>query len=912
MRFFFYIVFLQFFTLSLVPILAQGFLHTNNQHIVDGNGNEVILRGMGLGGWMLQEGYMLQTSSFANAQYEIRQTIEDLIGEANTDAFYDAWLANHCTKADIDSLASWGFNSVRLPMHYNLYTLPIEEEPVAGENTWLDKGFELTDSLLSWCEANNMYLILDLHAAPGGQGMESGISDYDPTKPSLWESQENRDKTVALWQRLAERYADEPWIGGYDLINEVNWNLPGNALLRELYEEITDSIRAVDNNHIIFIEGNWFANDFTGLTPPWDDNMVYSFHKYWSINDQGSIQWVLDMRQTHNVPLWCGEAGENSNTWFTDAIKLLEENNIGWAWWPMKKVESISGPLSVRKSPEYQTLINYWEGNASNPGATFATDALMALAEDLKIENTKYQKDVIDAMFRQVETDETVPFFKHRIPGLIFATDFDLGPNGAAYSDDVTATYHVSNGTFTAWNNGWAYRNDGVDIEACSDADTSNGFNIGWLTADEWINYTVQIDSTAAYALTFRMATQVGGAKFHIELDDHQLTESILVSNTGGWQSWRDLNIFDVVLPEGEHVFKLYIEQGEFNLNYFECHSPTAPDSLPMNVVAAEAGSDGFTVTVDFTKPLQAPLPAAPGGFTLTANGESRTISDYSINETGYQIILTIDEQLFFEDALLLSYADGEITDSYGQPLQAFTDLNVTKAQPDRLQIPGRIQAEDYTFNQGFQFETTTDDGGGQNLGWSDPGDFIEYLVTINTAGTYNIDYRSASQNNGGRIKVDLIDSSGTQFVHSITLPVTGGWQSWTTTSKAAELPAGRYTLRMTCLTGGYNLNWFEFSSVTGIEEDLVVLPDRYALFQNYPNPFNPLTTFRFLLKDSGPVTLKIFNVLGQKVATLINRRMPAGDHQVVWKADDFSSGLYFYQLKAGEFTSTKRLLLQK
>ena len=95
---------------------------------------------------MLQEGYMLQTAGFANAQYQIRAKIEGLIGAADTDLFYDAWLANHVRKIDIDSLKSWGFNAVRLPMHYNLFTLPIEDEPVAGQNTWLDKGFELTDS----------------------------------------------------------------------------------------------------------------------------------------------------------------------------------------------------------------------------------------------------------------------------------------------------------------------------------------------------------------------------------------------------------------------------------------------------------------------------------------------------------------------------------------------------------------------------------------------------------------------------------------------------------------------------------------------------------------------------------------------------------------------------------------------
>ncbi|HVE60534.1 MAG TPA: cellulase family glycosylhydrolase, partial [Chitinophagaceae bacterium] len=163
---------------------AQGFLKRNGKSIVNEKGEEIILRGMGLGGWMLQEPYMLQFTKAAYAQNNFRKKIKDLIGDEKTALFYDAWLANHCTKADIDSLAAWGFNSVRLPMHYNLYTLPVDEEPVTGQNTWLVKGFALTDSLLAWCTAARMYLILDLHAAPNAQGADAAISDRDTTKPS--------------------------------------------------------------------------------------------------------------------------------------------------------------------------------------------------------------------------------------------------------------------------------------------------------------------------------------------------------------------------------------------------------------------------------------------------------------------------------------------------------------------------------------------------------------------------------------------------------------------------------------------------------------------------------------------------------------------------------------------------------
>ncbi len=137
---------------------AQGFLKTNGQRIVNEKGENVLLRGVGLGGWMLQEGYMLKIYR-GSMQHKIRQRIDSLIGPTKTQEFYDAWLANHTTKADIDSLKSWGFNSVRLPMHFNLFTLPVEQEKDSTTNTWLTKGFTLTDSLLSWCKADGIYLI---------------------------------------------------------------------------------------------------------------------------------------------------------------------------------------------------------------------------------------------------------------------------------------------------------------------------------------------------------------------------------------------------------------------------------------------------------------------------------------------------------------------------------------------------------------------------------------------------------------------------------------------------------------------------------------------------------------------------------------------------------------------------------
>jgi hypothetical protein len=382
---------------------CQGFLKAEGKQIVNEKGENVLLRGIGLGGWMLQEPYMLQLSDVAGTQTEIKSKISELIGQKNCGEFYARYLLNMITEKDIDALKKWGFNSIRLPMHYNLFTLPVEKEPVKGLNTWLEKGFDMTDSLLSWCKKKKIYLILDLHATPGGQGNDRPIADIDTLKPVLWQSEANQFKTIALWKKLAERYKDEEWIGGYDLINETNYKLTGNDALKKLFLAITQGIRSADRKHIIFIEGNQFANDYTGLTPPWDNNMVYSFHKYWNPTTVKTIQKYLDMREKYNVPLWMGESGENNNEWFRAAVNLFETNNIGWSWWTIKKIGSESSLMTIAEPSGYQKIINYWKGKGPKPAVEEATAAFMELAENVRFEKCKINNDVIDALFGKLK-----------------------------------------------------------------------------------------------------------------------------------------------------------------------------------------------------------------------------------------------------------------------------------------------------------------------------------------------------------------------------------------------------------------------------------------------------------------------------------------------------------------------------
>lgn len=560
------------FLVSIISLQgnAQGFLRTDGKRIVDEKGKNVLLRGMGLGGWMLQEGYMLHVNKDSR-QYRIRERLEGLMGPAKTKEFYDTWQMNGTRKIDVDSMHRWGFNSIRLPMHYNLYTLPVEKEPVAGKNTWINKGFEMTDNLLAWCKANHMYLILDLHATPGGQGNDMNISDRNPDNPALWESEANKQKMIALWHKLADRYKNEPNIAGYDIINEPNWGFDDptndknglkektNAPLRKLMVDITTTIRQVDKKHIIIIEGNGWGNNYNGILPTWDNNMVLSFHKYWNYNDPASIKHIISTRDQYNVPVWLGETGENSNVWITEAIGLLEKNNIGWALWPLKKIGN-NNPIEIPSNANYDAVANYLNSGNKKPTAEDTYIGTLELAKHARLENAIIHHDVIDAIFRQPFTNATKPFKNNQSNGTIInAVDYDMGRNGYAYFDTDTADYHVSTGKYGKGNSGRVYRNDGVDIS--KDSTKANSFYVDNIETGEWLQYTVKAKTQGKYSIELTVASGADNAELIVETNGGG--HSCTIPNKG-FKTRQIITIKEILLKKGNNKVKVFSKEGGY------------------------------------------------------------------------------------------------------------------------------------------------------------------------------------------------------------------------------------------------------------------------------------------------------------------------------------------------------------
>ncbi|OGX90547.1 hypothetical protein BEN49_06480 [Hymenobacter coccineus] len=290
---------------------AQSFLHATGPKILNANNQEVLLNGVNLGGWALQEGYIVKPTwggiNGKQTQGTVKQTLYNAgMTDAAVETFYQGYRDNFITKPDIDYLAGQGFNCVRLPLHYDLFLTPaqraVRNGVLRGTTTyaayvgaltdWYNgnqlftdpaslEAFRMIDNTLSWCAANGMYVILDLHAAPGSQGTDVNIADaLQPL--DLWNQPVYRDITVRLWEAVAARYKNDARVAMYDLLNEPN-NVPSNPPIHDLFQRLIAAVRAQGDNHLLLIEGNGYGNDFNYLEPftfANAPNLVYNSHRY--------------------------------------------------------------------------------------------------------------------------------------------------------------------------------------------------------------------------------------------------------------------------------------------------------------------------------------------------------------------------------------------------------------------------------------------------------------------------------------------------------------------------------------------------------------------------------------------------------------------------------------------------------
>ena len=209
-------------------------------------------------------------------------------------------------------------------------------------------------------------------------------------------------------------------------------------------------------------------------------------------------------------------------------------------------------------------------------------------------------------MFRQTTTDEVIPYSKKQsIPGRIDLSDYDLGKNNFAYYD-TDVSDNRDNGEFRAWNSGWRYRNDGVDIEENNDLQYSNGKHIGFTQKGEWISYSVKVFQTGAYKAIARIASEQTGGEFHLSLNGEDITATQSITGTGGWTTFKNhSDINDIILEEGEHVLKLHFDNDTpINISSIKFERTGAANSVDFAAINGNTVSDEKSIELSFNQPI--------------------------------------------------------------------------------------------------------------------------------------------------------------------------------------------------------------------------------------------------------------------------------------------------------------------
>lgn len=764
--------------------LQAQYVHTSGTEILDENGDPLFFTGINLGNWLLWEGYLMMGDFNYRTHTQFFNSVKDAFGGDLNKAleFEHQWRLNYVTSREIEDLKALGFNSVRVPFHFNMFW-------DYDNNTTRDHGFQYFDSLISYCRANDMYILLDMHAAPGYQnpGDHSDNVNSDASQPretvEFWDGN-NVQIAADVWRHIAARYANETIIWGYDLINEP---VPQPNREYELLPSLItmrNAIREVDNNHIIVAEGSWWSSDLTkidwsdpvtqaetGITSQWDNNLVYQLHHY-SGNYAGDgpiLDQRLSIATNLNVPLIMGEYGEADESGIRAMSDWCIQNEVGYFPWSFKKMSHDRTLWTIPPNAAYEQLKRFVNNGTTPPGNLY--NNMIAFCQN------NITNGAPDIIWHQ---------------GFYDAVKFEI-----ALTCEESSAFSVP-GRLEAENYCGAL---GIQTETTSDV--GGGSNVGFVDPGDYLDYRIDVPASGDYNVLLRLASgDENATNKTLELQAGSTTVPVTYNTTGGWQTWATVTA-SMNLTAGTQTLRINFTESGQNLNWIEFDAGTVSV-----LTSIEVNPTSVTLNIGETQQF-----VAQG---LDQNGNPTNISP---NWTG------ADAQGLFTAAtsgtFTVSASQGAISgNATVTVLEAVSPCNASNATT----LPAQIEAEDFCEMNGITTENTSDTGGGQNVGFVDAGDWLDFQVDVPTAGDYQLEYRVAADGSGSR-SFDVITNAGTL---NQSFNTTGGWQNWATVTATINLNAGNQTIRLLFQDSGINMNWIRFS--TNSLSSIVVTPANTTL----------------------------------------------------------------------------------
>ena len=556
-------------TITGVQSASADFVSTDGTKIVDEQGNELFLSGINLGNWLVWEGYLMMDDFNYRTHTQFFNELSSALGSSDRAAEFEyQWRLNYVDEQAIADLKALGFNSVRVPFNYNLFW---------WNNQLRDNGFEYFDRVIEWCRKYDMYVLLDMHGAPGYQnpGDHADNVNSNASQPrdsvTFWDGN-NVQIAATIWRHIANRYKDEPVVWGYDLINEP---VPQDGREYELLPSLItmrNAIREVDNNHIIVAEGSWWGSDLskidwsngqtqaqTGINYQWDSKLVYQIHHYGPVADTLGRENITN---NLNIPLIIGEYGETDEANLLAITNWAKQELAGYFPWSFKKMSHDRTLWTIPANSEYEQVKAYINHGGTPP--THLYDAMISFAQN-NVRNGHNSHIWHQGFYDGVKPDPQLATCQNAarfaLPGHIEAEQY--------------------------------CESHGVELETTSD--TNGGQNIGYIDSGDYTQYNITVATAGQYTFQARVASLDTAGQINIQLNGNSVA-SLSTPVTGGWQSFSTIET-SVYLPAGNHAMRLTYPYGGFNLNWFNLAN--TPQSLQAGTYIISNVASGRVMDVD-------------------------------------------------------------------------------------------------------------------------------------------------------------------------------------------------------------------------------------------------------------------------------------------------------------------------